>query len=80
MSNSNSCTDCYFCHNCENVHESMFCFNAKNLCHAIGNRELPKEEYLRIKKLMLAEMAGKLLKNKSLEHGIYNIRCYKRKK
>lgn len=76
LSNSNSCTDCYFCHNCENCHESMFCFNAKNLRYAIGNREVGKEEYLRIKKLILEEMAGKLEKNKTLEYGIYDIGCY----
>ena len=80
VSNSISCTDCYFCHNCENVHESMFCFNAKNLRHAIGNHELGKEEYLKIKKLILAEMAGKLIKNKSLDYDIYNIACWKKRR
>jgi len=80
LSNSNSCTDCYYCHNVENCHESMFCFNAKNLSYAIGNRELGKEDYLKIKKKALESMCAELLKTKSLQHGIYDIGCYKRKK
>src|SRR3989338_2838106 len=35
-----SCRDCsnlYFSHNCENVQDSMFCFNVKNRQYAIGN-------------------------------------------
>ena len=80
VANSNSCTDCYFCHNCENVHESMFCFNAKNLRYAIGNREMGKEEYLKAKKRIIDEMAGKLEKEKALPYSIYNVACWKKKK
>ena len=72
-SNSTNCSDCCFCHNCENVHDSMFCFNAKNLSHAIGNVEYSKEEYARIKKLVLAEIAVKVTKDKKLELSIYSI-------
>jgi len=55
-----NCSDCYFCHNCENVHDSMFCFNAKNLKNAIGNVEMPREEYLGIKARVLAEINSQL--------------------
>jgi hypothetical protein len=76
MDSCRDCADSYFCHNAENCRDSMFCFNAKNLRYAIGNREVGKGEYLRIKKLILEEMAGKLEKNKTLEYGIYDIGCY----
>ena len=70
-----NCSDCYFCHNCENVQNSMFCFNAKNKRYAIGNVEYPKEEYARIKVIVLKEISGKLAREKSFPLGIYNIAC-----
>lgn len=80
VSDSHSCTDCYFCHNCENVRDSMFCFNAKNLKYAIGNTEFSREEYLRIKKLILEEIALRLKRDKALAPSIYNIACAPKKK
>lgn len=68
-----SCSDCYYCHNCENVQDSMFCFNVKNMKYAIGNVEVGREEYLRIKKLVLAEIAGRLMKEHDFSLDIYNI-------
>ena len=68
-----SCSDCLFCHNAENCTECMFCFNVKSKRYAIGNVEYPKEEYLKIKKMMLAEISQKLEKDKKLDYSIYNI-------
>jgi hypothetical protein len=75
VADSTSCTDCYFCQNCENVRDSMFCFNAKNLQYAIGNVQLPREQYMKIKKLVLDEIAGKLERDKELALSIYNVGC-----
>jgi hypothetical protein len=80
VSQSVSCSDCYFCHNCENVRDSMFCFNAKNLKFAIGNREYPREEYMRIKALALKEISGTLLRDKTYPYSIYNVACGAKKK
>ncbi len=55
----------------------MFCFNAKNLSYAIGNVQLQKEQYLRLKKIVLEEIAGKLEKEKQLDLSIYNVGCKK---
>ena len=55
----------------------MFCFNAKSLRYAIANKEYPKEEYLRIKKLILDELNSRLEKSKKLEMSIFNIGCHK---
>ena len=53
VDSSRNCTDCYFCHNCENVRGGILCFNAKNLSYAICNVEVGREEFERVKKIML---------------------------
>jgi hypothetical protein len=58
-----SCHRCMFCHNCENLSDSMFCFNAKNLKYAVGNVEVGRTEYERIRKLVVAELLARLGKN-----------------
>lgn len=73
VSDSSSSSDCYFCHNIENCQDCMFCFNVKAKRYAIGNVEIGKEEYLEIKKKMLAEIAQKLETNKKLDLSIFNI-------
>jgi hypothetical protein len=72
---SKSSADCYFCHNVENVRDSMFCFNARNLQYAIGNVEVGKEDYARIKKKVLDEVARKLETEKRFDLNIYNVGC-----
>jgi hypothetical protein len=67
------CSDCYFCHNCENVRDSIFCFNAKNLKYAIGNAEMPREEYMEVKKRVLAEINAELESKKTLKWDIFSI-------
>ena len=68
-----SSSDIYFCHNSENLRDCMFCFNAKNLKHAIGNAEMGKEDYTRVKKLVLSEICTRLEKDKKLPWDIYSI-------
>jgi hypothetical protein len=80
VSDANSCSDCYFCYNVENLENCMFCFNTKAKRYAIANVEVGKEEYLRIKKLVLAELAEKIEKDRGLGIDIYNIACYGPKK
>lgn len=75
VSESLSCSDCYFCHNCENLQDCMFCFNAKAKRYAIGNVEMPREKYLGIKKKILAEIASRLQAEHDLELSIYNVGC-----
>lgn len=77
VSHSNNCSDCYFCYNCDNLQECMFCFNAKSLRYAIGNVELGRDGYMRIKKLVLEEIAGKLEKEKRFDLSIFNAGCRK---
>jgi len=63
---SRSCSDCYYSHNLDDCQECFFCFNAKNLRHAIGNVQLPKEKYYEVKKRLQAEMAEMLRKERRL--------------
>ncbi len=72
----NSCSDCYYCHNCENLSNCMFCFNVKNLRYAIGNVEVGREKYAKIKKLALDEIVSRLEKKGELGFGIYDLGCW----
>jgi hypothetical protein len=76
---SRNCTGCYFCHNCENVHDSIFCFNVKNLRYAIGNAEVGKEEFLRVKKLLLDGIAQEAGKSQDCRWSVYNLASGRKK-
>jgi len=56
VDSARGCTGCYYCHNIENVHDSIFCSNAKNLRYAVGNVEVGKEEFQRIKAMVLSRV------------------------
>ncbi len=77
VANSTNCSDSYFCYNCDALDNCMFCFNTKSKRHAIGNVEYPREQYLRIKKLLLDEIARKIEKEKRLSLSIFNVGCQK---
>ena len=68
-----NCSGLYFSHNCENVHDSMFCFNAKNLKYAIGNVEVGRERFMKLKGQLLALVQQELAAEKGLRWDIYNI-------
>lgn len=73
VSHSSNSSDCYFCHNIDACAECLFCTNAKALRYAIFNHEVGKEKYMKIKKLVLFEIANKLEKNKTLDYSIFTI-------
>ena len=73
VSDSDSCSDCYFCHNCENVENGIFCFNAKALRYAVGNTEVGKEEFTRIKKILLDRINKELDEKNSCSLSIFAI-------
>jgi hypothetical protein len=74
----NNCSDTYFAHNCEGLAEAMFCWNVKGKRYAIGNVELPPEQYRRIKDMLVAQMADEIIKTKQLRYDIFNIGCGKK--
>ncbi|VVB56661.1 Uncharacterised protein [uncultured archaeon] len=77
VSHSSNSSDCYFCYNVDACSECLFCTNAKSLRYAIFNHSYPKEEYLRVKKLVLAEISAKLQKDQKLDLNVFNVGCPK---
>ncbi|MFH1448738.1 MAG: hypothetical protein ABIG39_07805 [Candidatus Micrarchaeota archaeon] len=73
MDSCRNCSDCYFCHNCENLDECMFCFNVKSKRYAVGNVEVGREEYLRLKKMVLGRIGKELEGKKDVPCDIYNL-------
>ena len=69
------CSDSYFLHNCENMKDSMFCFNVKNRKNEIGNASLPQDKYKSVKAALLGQIVGELEKKKDLKWDIYNVAC-----
>ena len=72
-----NCSDTLFSHNSEGLQEAMFCFNTKSKRHAIGNTQLPQEQYRKIKDAIIGQMADEIIKSKGLKWDIYNIGCYR---
>jgi hypothetical protein len=68
-----NCSDCYFSHNLEGCEECIFCSNVKGMRHAVLNQALPKEEYARIKKLVLDYVNAELDRKKSCSRSIFSL-------
>lgn len=73
MDNCRDCADSMFCHNCEALSNCMFCFNTKSKRYAIGNVEVGREKFIKIKKIVLDQIIRALERDKKLELSIYNI-------
>jgi len=74
----NNCSDTYFAHNCEGLNEAMFCWNTKGKRYAIGNLQLPPDQYRKIKDMFVEQIADEIIKKKELRYDILNIGCGKR--
>lgn len=61
-----SLADMYYSFNCIGCSDCIFAFNLRSRRHCIGNLGLPKGEYMRLKKKLVAEMAGELRRKKRL--------------
>jgi hypothetical protein len=63
----------YFCHNCENVEEGLFCYNIRGARYAVLNQPVSREEFTRVK-IMLLDYVNKELKEKGkLERSIFSL-------
>ncbi len=80
VDSSYSSRNSFFCHNCENVSDAMFCFNAKALSYAFCNQQVGKEEYARLKKILLDYINAELEEKAGLEASIFNIPATRKKK
>ncbi|MCX6769137.1 MAG: hypothetical protein NT051_00450, partial [Candidatus Micrarchaeota archaeon] len=75
-----NCSGCYFSHNLEGCEECILCSNAKGLHYAVLNQQVGKEEYARIKKLMLDYVNAELDKKKACSRSIFELSGAKGKK
>ncbi len=73
VDSARSSTGCYYCHNMENCHDALFCSNAKNLRYAVCNKEVGKEEFARVKALLLAKVVKELQEKGSCAEDVYSI-------
>jgi len=73
VDSSSKCSNCYFCHNIEGCEECILCFNVKGMRYAVLNTQLPKEEYLRIKKMLLGYVNAELDKKKKVPRSIFQL-------
>jgi len=78
VDSSTNCSDTYFAHNCEGLNEAMFCWNVKGKRYAVGNAQLPPDQYRKIKDMLVEQMADEILSKKELKYDIFNIGCGKK--
>jgi len=73
VDSARSSTGCYYCHNVENCHDALFCSNAKNLRYAVCNKEVGREEFMRVKALLLSRVIGELKEKGACAEDVYSI-------
>jgi len=73
VDSSSACTDCHFCHNVEACESCMLCFNLKGKRYAVLNQEVGREEYLRVKKLLLDWVNAELDRKKGVSRSIFRL-------
>ncbi|MFA6907895.1 MAG: hypothetical protein WC263_03635 [Candidatus Micrarchaeia archaeon] len=66
-------TGCYFCHNIENCHDAIFCSNAKNLRYAVCNKVVGKEEFARVKAMLLSRVNAEIAKTGACAMDVYSV-------
>ncbi|MFA5930376.1 MAG: hypothetical protein WC861_05835 [Candidatus Micrarchaeia archaeon] len=75
-----NCSACYFSHNLEGCEECILCSNVKGMRYAVLNTPLSKEEYARIKKLVLDYVNAELDSKKKCSRSIFALSGAKGKK
>ncbi|PIT84206.1 hypothetical protein COU37_04635 [Candidatus Micrarchaeota archaeon CG10_big_fil_rev_8_21_14_0_10_45_29] len=72
---SHSCeltSDCYFCGSMQNSNDCMFSFGGIGKRNLIGNLQLAKEEYLKLKKKLVCQIADELEAKKKI-YSLFSI-------
>ncbi len=65
--------DCYFVYNLIACSDCMFTFNIRSKRQMIGNVQLTRDEYSKLKPKLISEMAEKLKKNKKFDFSIMDL-------
>jgi len=75
-----NCSACYFSHNLEGCEECIFCSNVKGMRYAVLNTPLSREEYARVKKMVLDYVNAELDAKKRCGRSIFALSGGKGKK
>lgn len=59
-------SDVYYSNDCKSCHEAMFCFDQRSKNYIIGNNQLEKSNYAKIKAALIEQFAEELEKKKKL--------------
>ena len=70
---SYSTRDSYLCHNVENCENCILCFNVKSMRYAVGNTEVGKEEFMRIKKMLLERINSELDRGRNVPFSVFSL-------
>ena len=73
IDSSYSTRNSYLCHNVENADSCILCFNVKGLRNAVGNTSVSREEFERVKKLLLDYINKELDEKRGTELSIFSI-------
>jgi len=73
VDSSSHCTSCYYSHNIEGCEECILCCNVKGMRYAVLNQQLGKDEYLRVKKMLLGYINAELDKKKKVPRSIFKL-------
>ena len=73
------CSDTWLSHNAEGMQNAIFCFNTKSKRYAVGNAEVGKEQFGRVKELVQDYVNSELAKKKDCQLSIFNIGCQRKK-
>ncbi|MBI5228069.1 hypothetical protein HY988_05760 [Candidatus Micrarchaeota archaeon] len=70
---STKSSDCYFSYNLSQCTDCMFTFNSRAKRFMVGNVQLEKDSYAKLKSKLLAEITGELEKRKRLDFSIIDL-------
>lgn len=73
LDSSSKSSNCYFSHNLEGCEECILCCNLKGKRYAVLNQELPREEYLRLKKMLLDYVNAGLDRKKAVGRSVFRL-------
>ncbi len=73
VDSSYSTRSSYLCHNVENADSCLLCFNVKNLSYAVGNKQVGRDEFERIKKILTDYLNKELDSKNGTELSIFAI-------
>ena len=73
VDSSSRSVNCYFCHNVEGCEECILCSNVKGKRYAVLNQEVGREEYLRVKKMLLDYVNSELDRKRSVAKSIFAL-------